>query len=61
VRVVQKNYLKDMKPYSTDKNSIIESYRLNCFDLETWFNTFDSVLGDIETNYAEFLKRLTSV
>ncbi len=49
-----------MKPYSTDKNSIIESYRLNCFDLETWFNTFDSVLGNIETNYAEFLKRLYS-
>ena len=29
----------------------------NCFDLEIWLNTIDSVVGDLETNYAEFLKQ----
>lgn len=43
-----------------DENSVIESFRPNCFDLETWLNTFDSALGDLEANYAEFLKRLYS-
>ena len=28
--------------------------------IEPWFNTFDSVLGDLEANYAEFLKRFCS-
>ena len=35
-----------MKPYRTDENSIIESFRPNRFDLETWLNTFDSVFGN---------------
>ena len=55
VKIIQQEYLKDMKPYRTDKNSIMDWFSPNFFDLETWFNTFNSVLGDLETNFAEFL------
>ena len=60
VKIIQQEYLKDMKPYRTDKNSIMDWFSPNFFDLETWFNTFNSVRGDLETNFAEFLKRLYS-
>jgi hypothetical protein len=57
VKIAQQEYVSHT---NIDEDSIIESYRPNCFDLETWFNTFDSVLGVIEINFAEFLKRLYS-